>query len=115
MQFNSLHYGALLVVTWLLFAVVSGRLRIGVLIGASFVFYASWNVPLVSLIVISALTDYGVSLQLAKTSNAGRRRLLLCISIAVNLSSRQFENEELVSMADMIDGKPLVLAVSSCS
>ncbi len=85
MQFNSLQFAFLLVVTWALFALARGRLRVGLLILASFVFYATWNVPLVSLIVISAVTDYGVSLQLGKTSNETRRRWLLYTSLAVNL------------------------------
>jgi alginate O-acetyltransferase complex protein AlgI len=84
-QFNSLEFGLLLVITWLLFAVVVGRTRIGLLIVASFAFYASWNIPLVSLIVISAVTDYAIGLQLERTPDARRRKLLLCVSLFVNL------------------------------
>ena len=51
MQFNSLEFGLLLGVTWLVFATLAGRLRIGLLIASSFVFYATWNVPLVSLTI----------------------------------------------------------------
>ncbi|MCA9697404.1 MAG: hypothetical protein KC431_07755, partial [Myxococcales bacterium] len=59
MAFNSLEYVLLLLVASLLFFGAGYRGRLIVLIAASLVFYAAWNVPLVSLIVISALVDFG--------------------------------------------------------
>ena len=57
MQFNSMEFALLVAVTWIAFHAVGGRIRIWLLISASVVFYATWNVPLVSLIVLSAAAN----------------------------------------------------------
>ena len=51
---------------------------------ASYVFYAAWNPPFVLLLWISTLTDWFAARRMA-TSEGGRKRLYLLLSIAVNL------------------------------
>lgn len=52
---------------------------------ASYVFYGWWDWRFLSLIIFSTLVDYSVGLFLGKTDDPSRRKLLLWLSIAVNL------------------------------
>lgn len=52
---------------------------------ASYLFYAAWNPPFVLLLWISTLVDWHVAKRLYVEQRQGRRRLLLLISIVVNL------------------------------
>lgn len=89
MEFNSLAYVLLLLVASVLFFGAGYRARLVVLIVASLVFYAAWNVPFVSLIVISAAIDYTAGRLLGREDadgdDRGRRKLILAVSLAVNL------------------------------
>ena len=90
MAFNSLAYVLLLGVAGLLFFSAGYRGRLRILIAASLIFYAAWSVPLVSLIVISAIVDYCAGRALGREASAGqddarRRKLILALSLTVNL------------------------------
>ncbi|HEO71041.1 MAG TPA: hypothetical protein ENN80_07240, partial [Candidatus Hydrogenedentes bacterium] len=85
MRFNSLEYLILLGVTAILFFNLPRRGRLVLLIASSLIFYAFWSVPLVSLIVISALTDYTAGCMIGRTDNQRVRRLFLVLSLCVNL------------------------------
>ena len=85
MEFNSLEYALLLVVTSLLFFGAGYRARLMILIVASLIFYAAWNVPLVSLIVVSAVVDYTAGRMLGRTKGEGWRKALLALSLVLNL------------------------------
>ena len=52
---------------------------------ASLAFYGFWKVEYLPIMLLSAVTDYLVSLRLAKTEKQSSRRLLLAISLLVNL------------------------------
>jgi alginate O-acetyltransferase complex protein AlgI len=85
-EFNSLEYVLLLVVTSLLFFGAGYRARLIVLIAASLVFYAAWSVPLVSLIVLSAFVDYAAGRLLARYEDQQlQRKLVLAMSMTINL------------------------------
>jgi alginate O-acetyltransferase complex protein AlgI len=85
-EFNSLEYVLLLVVTSLLFFGAGYRARLIVLILASLVFYAAWSVPLVSLIVLSAFVDFAAGRALERYEGEQRKRkLVLATSMIVNL------------------------------
>src|SRR5262245_1692509 len=62
------------------------RWRMAWLLAASFVFYMSWNPWLIGLIVASASIDYVVALTLERTASRPRRKVLVCLSVAANLS-----------------------------
>lgn len=68
----------------------SHRLRMGWLLLASCFFYMAWNPWLISLIVLSASVDFVVALQLEKSTSASWRRLLLTLSVGINLSLLAF-------------------------
>ena len=52
---------------------------------ASYVFYGWWDYRFLSLILISTIVDYGIGLTLYNTDDARRRKVLVAISLAVNL------------------------------
>ncbi len=85
MEFNSLEYVLLLLVSCVLFFGAGYRARLVVLIAASLIFYAAWNVPLVSLIVLSAVVDFAAGRGLGKVEEPRKRKLLLAVSLVMNL------------------------------
>ena len=52
---------------------------------ASLTFYGFWRVEFMPVMLVSAVTDYVVSLCLARSRSRSRRRALLCVSLAINL------------------------------
>src|SRR5687767_13415849 len=61
------------------------RARVYLLLGASFYFYASWNKWLALLIVLTSAMDYMVALDLERLTSARARKLLLLLSLVMNL------------------------------
>ena len=55
------------------------------LLVASYLFYAAWNPPFVLLLWLSTLVDWNVAKKLHVEQRQARRRMLLMVSIAVNL------------------------------
>jgi alginate O-acetyltransferase complex protein AlgI len=84
-EFNSLEYLLLLLISCVLFFGAGYRARLILLIGASLIFYAAWSVPLVSLIVLSAVVDFSAGRVLGESTDQGRRKLVLAVSLIVNL------------------------------
>jgi alginate O-acetyltransferase complex protein AlgI len=56
------------------------------LLAASCYFYMSWNPWLISLILLSATSDFVVALNLERVTSSRIRRSLVILSIAINLS-----------------------------
>jgi alginate O-acetyltransferase complex protein AlgI len=77
-----LFFAAVFVVYW---ALPWHRLRVWLLLGASFYFYASWNHWLAVLIVVSTAIDYLIALRLEADRVTVRRKLLLSASLVMNL------------------------------
>jgi len=93
MLFNSVPFAIFLPVVFLLYWFVfqrSLRLQNLFVLAASYFFYAWWDWRFLSLIVLSSATDYGVGLALAASEDARRRRLLLGLSLTVNLGCLAF-------------------------
>ncbi len=55
------------------------------LLGASYLFYMSWSVPCLGLILFTSLVDYWVGRRLGRLEGEGQRKLLLVISLVLNL------------------------------
>ena len=88
MLFNSIEFGIFLPIVFLLYwAIGSSKIKEQniLLLIASYVFYGWWNWRFLSLIVISSSVDFLIGRGLAKTDNERNRRLLLFVSIGVNL------------------------------
>ena len=60
------------------------------LLWASYLFYAAWNPPFVILLWISTLADWFVAKRLHETENRAARRLLLLVSLGINLGMLGF-------------------------
>jgi alginate O-acetyltransferase complex protein AlgI len=88
MAFNTIEYGIFyfifFVIYWFL---LRGKTRSqnSLILVASYIFYGWWDWRFLILIVISSGVDFAVGLQLSNTEKKFRRRLLLYISIFVNL------------------------------
>jgi alginate O-acetyltransferase complex protein AlgI len=61
------------------------RVRVWLLLGASFYFYATWNKWLAGIICVSTAMDYFIARGMERSSSAPWRRLLLLTSLAANL------------------------------
>ncbi|MFY0644592.1 MAG: MBOAT family protein [Bacteroidia bacterium] len=60
------------------------------IIVCSYVFYGWWDWRFLSLIFISSITDYLIGLELAKTNKPSRRKILIVVSLVVNLGILAF-------------------------
>lgn len=88
MIFNSIEFAIFLPVVFVLYwFVVQKKLRMQnlLLLAASYFFYGWWDWRFLSLIFFSSVVDFIVGLKMAGTEHRGKRKLLLLISILVNL------------------------------
>jgi len=88
MLFNSVDFAIFLPIVFLLYwFVVSKNLKRQnlLIVLASYLFYGWWDWRFLSLIIFSTLVDYTIGIQLSKQDKKHKRRLLLWISILVNL------------------------------
>ncbi|MCA9683860.1 MAG: MBOAT family protein [Myxococcales bacterium] len=85
MNFDSIQYLLFLALVVAAFVVLPGRGRAAMLLLASLGFYAVWSVPMTGLILISGAVDFCVGLLLERSQDQRRRRLLLALSMSVNL------------------------------
>lgn len=87
MLFNSLHFAVFLpIVVMLAWSLRrSPRLRIALLLCASYYFYMSWNWRYAGLLLFSTVVDFVVGLQLARVRGHFVRRMLLWLSVSINL------------------------------
>jgi D-alanyl-lipoteichoic acid acyltransferase DltB (MBOAT superfamily) len=88
MLFNSLDFAIFLPTVFLLYWFVFQkhlRAQNALIAIASYMFYAWWDWRFLSLILFSTVVDYTVGLYLHKTDHKQRRRVLLWISIIINL------------------------------
>ncbi len=92
MSFNSIQYIALLAFVvaafWGMRRIpnpAGRRLRIGLLLGASYLFYGAWDWRFLGLLLISTVVDYTVARNIGATEDARRRKRLLIVSLSVNL------------------------------
>ena len=88
MLFNSIDFALFLPIVFMLYWFVFNRnirWQNILIVVASYVFYGWWDWRFLSLILFSTLVDYSVGLALAKQENQGMRKVLLWISILVNL------------------------------
>jgi len=88
MLFNSIEFLCFLPVCFILYWFVfkkSIQLQNLFVLIASYFFYGWWDYRFLGLILFSTLVDYGVGLQLSKTTKATQRKWLLGLSLTVNL------------------------------
>ena len=88
MLFNSLDFAVFLPIVFILYWFVLNKnlnLQNFLIVAASYLFYGWWDWRFLSLILFSSLVDYFVGLGLLNQENLTRRKVLLWISIMVNL------------------------------
>jgi alginate O-acetyltransferase complex protein AlgI len=61
------------------------RVRVWLLLGASFAFYVSWNKWLAVIVCVTTVLDYLIARRLELTASPRLRKLLLLVSLSVNL------------------------------
>jgi D-alanyl-lipoteichoic acid acyltransferase DltB (MBOAT superfamily) len=85
MTFVSFEYLVLLLGTFTVYYFLPWRLRITVVLVASYVFYAYWEPWYAYLIGFTTLMDYVAALAIHSSEDPRRRRLFLGLSLAANL------------------------------
>ena len=87
MIFNSITFLLFLIIVVSLYWLLPSRIKMWMLLIASCIFYGFWRWEYLSVMFISAITDYFTALQIEKTSinNKKKRKLLLAITLTVNL------------------------------
>ncbi len=90
MLFNSIDFAVFLPVVFVLYWFVANKqlkFQNLLVVAASYYFYGSWDWRFLSLIFFSTLVDYLVGNKLNSEENLGKRKLLLWVSIVVNLGA----------------------------
>jgi len=88
MLFNSIDFAAFLPIVFILYWFVFNKdlkLQNILLVVASYVFYGWWDWRFLSLIVFSSFVDYFIGVSLLNEGKQSKRKVLLWISILVNL------------------------------
>ena len=88
MLFNSIDFAIFLPIVFILYWFVTDKnlkLQNFLIVAASYLFYGWWDWRFLSLILFSTLLDYTVGRQLKYEENQLKRRILLWVSILVNL------------------------------
>ncbi|MBW3019673.1 MBOAT family protein [Candidatus Woesearchaeota archaeon] len=84
--FHSFEFWIFFFLIFLIYWILPQKYRNATLLLGSYIFYSSWNLKLLSLILISTLTDYICGLKIYSEENNKKRRFYLTISIITNLS-----------------------------
>jgi D-alanyl-lipoteichoic acid acyltransferase DltB (MBOAT superfamily) len=85
MLFNSVQFVVFFLIVYALYLVLAHRWQNLLLLAASYVFYGSWDWRFLGLMLFSTTMDYSFGLVLGRLQNQSRRKLILIVSIAVNL------------------------------
>ncbi|MCP3892656.1 MAG: MBOAT family protein [Desulfobulbaceae bacterium] len=85
MTFASLEFALLLLGVFTLYYFLPQRLRMLLLLGASYVFYCFWNPAYGLLIFASTLLDYWMALAISTTSSQIHKKRYLLVSVVGNL------------------------------
>lgn len=88
MLFNSIDFAIYLPIVFIVYWSITNKklkLQNAFLVFASYLFYGWWDWRFLSLIIFSTLLDYGVGRLMAKETKALNRKVLLWISILINL------------------------------
>ena len=88
MLFNSLDFAVFLPIVFLLYWFVANKnlkLQNTLIVVSSYIFYGWWDWRFLSLIIFSTLVDYTVGQKLRTENQQSKRKVLLWISIIVNL------------------------------
>jgi len=86
MNFISFEYIIFLIICIFISRFINNKYKILFLLLSSYVFYSFWDYRFLSLILISTVTDYFISKKIDTTLKTRDRKILLSLSILINLS-----------------------------
>src|SRR5262245_56366603 len=86
MIFNSLQFVWFFLVVYALYRVLPHRAQNCLLLASSYYFYGVWDWRFLGLLVGSTVVDFTCALLMERLESQARRRALLCVSIAFNLT-----------------------------
>lgn len=90
MLFNTAQFFAFFAIVLALHYALPRPARKYLLLIASYVFYASWNVAFLPLLAGITLVDYGCAIWVERARTPGSRRAFMIVSVAVNLGFLAF-------------------------
>ncbi|MDF2231636.1 MBOAT family protein [Albimonas sp. CAU 1670] len=85
MLFSELHFWVFFAVVFTLYVAAPHRVQNRLLLVASYVFYGAWDWRFLGLILLSTAIDYLVALRMQAERSEPARRLLLMVSLTLNL------------------------------
>lgn len=85
MSFVSFTFLVFLPLVWLSFVATPAKHRWALLLFASYLFYASWSVPFILVILLTTSIDYFASKIISSTDLKSRRQLVLTVAITLNV------------------------------
>lgn len=87
MFFNSLEYLFFLPLVFIVYWSLRKKLlwQNSLLLLASYFFYGLWDYRFLSLIILSSFTDYWVGRRMGEEESEAKRKMLLCVSLGINL------------------------------
>jgi alginate O-acetyltransferase complex protein AlgI len=88
MLFNSLDFAIFLPIVFILYWFITNKnlnLQNFLIVAASYLFYGWWDWRFLSLILFSTIIDYTIGLKINTQENKNKRKVLLWLSIIVNL------------------------------
>lgn len=85
MLFNTLQFWGFFAIVGFAYVVLPHRAQNRMLLVASYVFYGAWDWRFLGLILFSTIVDYLVGLRMARETAEPRRKMLLWVSLGVNL------------------------------
>lgn len=121
MKFNSIHFLLFFPIVASAFFVIPHRWRWVVLLGASYFFYASWNLKYIVVLLTMTAIGYASARMIERQASSTRRRVILSVSLLASLgilfffkyfdvSSRMLSTVfELLGLAQLIPSISLLL------
>ena len=90
MVFNSLHFVWFFAVVYAAYRVLPHRAQNWLLLVASYYFYAAWDWRFLGLLLASTVVDYSCAIAIERAEGDRKRRTLLILSLAFNLTMLGF-------------------------
>lgn len=85
MSFDSLSFWFIFLLSLAIYWRLSFRVQNYLLLGLSVFFYSIWSIKFTAILIFSSFVDFVVALQMQKTVNERKRKLLLLVSLVSNL------------------------------
>jgi D-alanyl-lipoteichoic acid acyltransferase DltB (MBOAT superfamily) len=85
MLFNTLQFFVFFAIVFTLYLRLDHRWQNRLLLFASYIFYGTWSVKFLLLLLVSTILDYICAQQMYRSQTLRRRKAFLCVSVCANL------------------------------